>query len=132
MYVHAYNYIISDSLFAEKVTNVSNKLTGTCYSCFYNEIKRNNDLEVYCSYYILDEKYALIDSVHVQFDTQFVKHENPEFIIRFSPIVNNELFADVGMSKFYNTPFGETVYYYFKFSSEGNIKLVHKKRMYGL
>jgi hypothetical protein len=60
-------------------------------------------------------------------------YTNPKFILFFSKIVNNtELFAEVHMSKFVNTPMGEVVYYYFKFDSEGNIKLVHKKKMYGL
>jgi len=132
VYARAYNYITTDSLFVEKVVNVSNKLTGTCYSCFYNEIKGYNDLEAYYSYYTLDRKYALIDSVHTQFDVQFAKHENVEIVINFSAIVNNELFANVDMSKFTNTHFGETVFYYFRFDSEGNIELVYKKKMHGL
>ena len=133
MYERAYNHIVTDSLFGGKPINVSNKLTGTTYLFFYYEIKGNRDFESwYMELLDLDEKHASKDSVHVQFDTQFVKYEIPEFIMSFSSIVNNELFADVSMRKFFNTPFGETVYYYFKFDSEGNIEHVYKKKMHGL
>ncbi len=133
LYERAYNHIVTDSLFVGKLINVSNKLTGTIYLFFSYETKGNRNFESwYMELLELDEKHALKDSVHIQFDTQFVKHKNPEFIMCFSPIVNNELFAEVHMSKFMNDPMGEVVYYYFKFDSKGNIKIVHKKRMYGL
>lgn len=121
-----------DSLFSDKSINVSDKLIGTLYEYFYKEKCGNKNLDCYKELLELDEKYVTSDSVYFHFNIQSVKHKNPKFLLHFSKIVNNELFVDVGMSEFSNTPFGENVYYYFRFDLEGNIIFICKRKLHGL
>jgi hypothetical protein len=57
MYERAYNYIVTDSLFGGKPINVSRELIGSCYSCFFNELKENQDIQsCYIQLIELDKK----------------------------------------------------------------------------
>ena len=135
MYKKAYNYIVTDSLWNGSLINISKKMIGSCYSCFFDELKGNEDIKLHYMQLIdLDKKYAESDSVYFSINNkQFVENINSEFTLFFSKIINNsELFAEVHINKFVNTPMGEIVYYYIKFDLDGNICFTLKKKMYGL
>jgi len=133
IYSNAYNYIATDSLFSEKSINVSNKLVGTCYMCFFNELKGNNNIEsFYNKLSMLDEKYTFNDSIYKHFDEWFIRYTKSDTVLAFSAIIDHELFAEVYLGNLNNKGFGETVFYYFTFDLNGNIKFIHKKKMFGL
>jgi len=107
--------------------------------CFFNELKGNNDIEsFYNKLSKLDEKYALNDSNYKCFDKWFIRYAKldgytrSDTVLVFSEIVDHDLFAEVYLGNFNDKNFGETVFYYFTFDLNGNIKFVQKKRMYGL
>ena len=135
MYERAYNYIIADSLWSGSPINVSKKMIGSCYFCFFNELKGNEDIKSHYMRLIdLDKKYAVRDSVYFYINNkQFIENTNSKFTLFFSRIINNsELFAEVYMNEFVNTQMGEIVYYYIKFDLDGSICFTLKKKMYGL
>ena len=142
MYLNAYNYIVADSFFIEKSINVSNKLTGTSYMFFFSEFKENNNMVSLCNLYTklyeLDEKYTFKDSIYNYFDEWFVKYTQSDnytradTVLAFSAIVNHELFADVYLGNYNDKGFGETVFYYFSFDLNSNIKSVRKLIGHGL
>lgn len=133
VYSNAYNYIVADSLFSGKSVNVSNKLTGTCYICFFNELKGENDPTIfYEKLSKLDEKYAINGSSNEHFKKWFVEYEESEIRLFFSEITNRELFAEIQIGNFGINSLGEKVFYYFTFYLDGDIESVRKKVMHGL
>ena len=133
IYSNAYNYIVADSLFLNKPVNVSNQLTGTCYMCFFNELKGSDDTEsFYKKLSQLDKEYASNDSTCKYFDECFFKYAKSDIMLSFSKIADCDLFAEVQIGNFGINTLGERVFYYFTFDLNGNLKFIRKKIMYGL
>jgi len=132
LYNKAYNYVITDSLFFGKPINVSNKLTGTSYVWFVEEIVGNKDSNSrFMEFLELDEKYSSNDFLCSNIVHLFKKFPHPHSTLFFSKIINNDMFVGVRISNF-SSPFGDSVLYYFIFDSDGNIEYVHKKELCGL
>jgi len=134
-YLNAYNFIIKDNGY--KKMNVSCNLTGTCFNFFNEEFKeitsnQESDIDFLLKIHNLDNENQSNGFVLMCFDKMFIKNEKTYHTLFFSRIVGDYLFADIVQNKFINTPFGETIYYYFIFDEYGNIQQSFKKKMYGL
>ena len=124
---------MTDSLFLNRSVNVSSQLTGTCYMCFFNELKESNDTKsFYKKLFQLDEEYSSNDSVCEYFDDWFLKYAKSDIVLSFSKIADCDLFAEVQIGNFGVNAFGERVFYYFTFDLNGNFKFIRKKIMHGL
>lgn len=126
-YSEAYKYIITDS-FLQKRIFITNKLSGTFYSFFVDEIKENN-MQTFSS---LDDSNDTICTYLTEL-SKTTKKENAEYILSFSILGNHvDLFAEIKERKWENTPFGDSTVYFFHFNSNGVLDSVFKKDFSGL
>jgi len=141
IYRNAYNHIVADSFFVEKSIYVSNQLTGTWYMGFDEEFDKLKDMKDRESYYRklyqLDEEHDS-NLIYDCFDKWFGKYTksnnytSADTVLAFSVIVNHDLFATVYLGNYNDKWFGETVFYYFTFDSNGVLTSSRKKLLHGL
>jgi hypothetical protein len=133
LYKKAYEYIIKDSAYFNKTINVSNEQIGTFYEILASKRNGGINFDELMLNLDIDEKNYNELPTELKKSQCFPKYACPDYILSFSKIEHNILFAEICYSyNFLDKIFGKYVYYYFLFDKQANIKEVISQTMYGL
>lgn len=133
-YLKAYRHIVADSLFKCTSVCVSDKTIGSNYIYFIDELKKNGYLKEKSEITVLYEMDAKSGSKFICWD-RIIQNETKNkcvYMLSFSDIEKNDLFAEIKIKEWGNTPFGDSIIYFFRFNPDGSFNFIYRIELSGL